>query len=152
LNTIRGYILSGFFILTLFIIVISSISYWYLEKASQIRKLEDNIAQNHVDMLRLLNLDYKILYETTITTEFYTEKGETVLHRHDSLFQSIQDCIGKLMISENTKRYDLGVDFELLRGQFDKHEALFDEIIEIQIKRGFKDDKANTQIRERYAK
>ncbi|MEO1050013.1 MAG: HAMP domain-containing sensor histidine kinase [Bacteroidota bacterium] len=139
LNTIRSRIFLGFIFLTLTIIVLSSISYSYLRKTEEERKLIEEVSSLRLHTFNLIKSDLDFLNFESINQDFYEDGQSPVLDKRDSLYNFLVSALHEA--NDGVLK-----DYPFMRQQILETDTLlflygsmFREIKEKIIKRGFKD-------------
>jgi signal transduction histidine kinase len=138
-NTIGWRLFLAFSILAFNVIVISSLSYYFISQNKSIYDLTKRIENERIQILRLLKLDLDFLRFETINQRFYETNQSEFLISRDSLYDLI---LSETILLHNLMRdHSLGIgqNFDSLNSTLRAYNRTFNQIKERIRYRGFKD-------------
>jgi len=138
-NTIGWRLFLAFSILAFNVIVISSLSYYFISQNKSIYDLTKRIENERIQILRLLKLDLDFLRFETINQHFYETNQSEFLIARDSLYDLILSETILLQNLMSDHSLGIGQNFDSLNSTLKAYNRTFNQIKERIRYRGFKD-------------
>jgi signal transduction histidine kinase len=139
IDTIGKRLFLAFSILALNAIIISALSYHFINSNNSIHDVTKRIEHERIQILRLLKLDLDFLRFETTNQEFYKTQNSDVLLKRDSLYdQILQETI---LLHNSMYDHSFGIQehFNLIDLTLKEYNTTFHTIKEKLVFRGFKD-------------
>lgn len=147
-RSIRNRILSGFSVLTLLIILLSSISFYYLRKTAQIRTLDERIAHLQVLTLKIIKKDNDFYDLESVNDAYHQQRESSYLRQRDSLNHLIDGTIVTLRESVGQLNVPIASDLDQIEEHLADYNKLFYELEDLIFQIGFKDYGTIGQMRQ----
>ncbi len=148
-RTIRSKLLFAFFtflLITTGFMVLADL--WFDMREQRIQKTLDNLSTINVNLQRVEKLEY-VFFKDDIINENFHETGESKnLDERQEHIQFIKADLNQLKKADVISSLDIDQDIDQLIRDFDRYNTIFNQLVELIKKRGFKDYALEGEMRE----
>lgn len=137
-NTISKRLFVTFGILAVNVIILSGLSYHFIDKTRLIHDQTHRIEGLRIQMIRILKADLDFLRFETHQTSFYETQSSETLVKRDMLYRQLEEDKKQLRV-DLAEHQDLHNALDSIDHAFTLYNSTFREVVQKVIIRGFKD-------------
>ncbi|MDX2191669.1 MAG: HAMP domain-containing sensor histidine kinase [Bacteroidota bacterium] len=138
LNSFRARIVGGFLFFVLLLLGISVQIYWVRSEEQHLKQLENQVSYINSLVLQLYKAENDFFTYELINPDFFRNKKSDFLKVHTQEVNEIDKNITSL-IQNNRTTPEMDTELYKAKSILNTHIEIFNEIIQLQLKRGFKD-------------
>jgi len=138
-KSIKNRILTGFFTLTVIIILLSSTSFHYLNKTENIRQVNKQISILQVMSLNMIQKDNDFFELETINPSYFENHQSIILTQRDSINTRIVKTLAQLDTSINAYDFPVLEYLKQIDSTLGQYNLIFEQTETKVYQRGFKD-------------
>ncbi len=139
LNKIRNKILAVFLLFTLISMIILYMGYNYIRKRDKLHYIIYEVNKIHINILQDMNIINKFFTYDTKNPDFFKTKNSFYLKLHNGLFEELENNMHKLILDKTTKKLLIRDELESIQSNLIKHEEKYKRMLELLLKKGYKD-------------
>jgi len=140
LKRIRYRLLLSYLFLSLNLILLAGVAFYYAKRAEELRNSQSKILEADLKFQKLINTDLLIINRETVTNNFFKTGKSPLLTEHNQLVDEIQAMVFDI---KTIMKSSFDTENDLLLAQIDstliKYNENFNQYLHIVFVRGFRD-------------
>ena len=140
LNRIQYRLLLSYLFLSLNLILLAGVAFYYAKRAEELRNSQTKILESDLKFQKLINVDLLIINRETVKNDFFKTGKSLLLTEHNQLIDEIQAMVFDI---KNAMRSAFDSENDSVLAQIDttliRYNENFNQYLHIVFVRGFRD-------------